>query len=468
MRLAGSDTREAASTNTVRRAAIAAAFAAGPGWAAAFGTAPTWQELLHRRLSVALTPTTLIVAGIIAAIVASRIDTKAAESTPDRSADKQSLASGAGVAAALAFIAITIAFSGDDILAALALPIVPLLSGWIVGRAARMAAAACLADVAPAALGLIAVAGFSGTGFCMHLLLVASESGLAHGAGWTAAYALIAFISLVRARQALPADSIRISLREPMHSAGAPESSAHHAALVMDAISITLGANSVLSAASLTAKSGELIALVGANGSGKSTLLRIAAGVLQADSGRVLFHSLDVSTLLPEERASAGVAFVSGARPVFPDLTVIENLRVAAYRSHITAHSFRGAAEPILELVPSLAGRRKVKAGVLSGGEQRLLALAQALFRRPAILLADELAMGLHIDARMAVFDLLRMLAEDGVAVVAADHDLPALLAHSDAACLLERGGIRVFSSPTSLLDRPDLLPAAFLGDVRS
>lgn len=96
-----------------------------------------------------------------------------------------------------------------------------------------------------------------------------------------------------------------------------------------------------------------------------------------------------------------------------------------------------------------------------------MLAVAQSLYRKPVALLADELTLGLSLDARIAVLDLLRMLADEGVAVVAVDHDLPSLLPRSDRAVLLSEGVVRSFDDPISLLDqRSELLPATFLAEV--
>jgi branched-chain amino acid transport system ATP-binding protein len=192
--------------------------------------------------------------------------------------------------------------------------------------------------------------------------------------------------------------------------------------------------------------------------------MRVAAGLVTPDAGRVTVQRDDVTTLLPEERAAAGLAFVSGARPVFPDLTVTENLRVAAFRSHLTARAFNTATASIFDVMPALARRPKARAGVLSGGEQRLLAVAQTLYRRPIVLLADELSLGLDAEARVAVIDLLRLLADEGVAVVAVDHDLVSLLPRSNRAALLADGIATIHAKPERLLSRrSDLLPATFL-----
>jgi ABC-type branched-subunit amino acid transport system ATPase component len=237
---------------------------------------------------------------------------------------------------------------------------------------------------------------------------------------------------------------------------------------LLDHLTVTFSGNVVLEDTTLVVGPGELVALCGGNGAGKSTMLRVAAGLVMPEQGRVEVNGEDITTLQPEERSAVGLAFVSGARPVFSDLTVMENLRVAAFGSHTTARSFEAASEHILDLVPAMARRRHHKAALLSGGEQRLLAIAQTLYRRPVVLLADELTLGLDAEAREGALDLLRVLADDGVGVVAVDHDLPALLGRADRAVLIAEGETHVFRRPASLLERRrDLLPAQFLAGMR-
>jgi len=270
----------------------------------------------------------------------------------------------------------------------------------------------------------------------------------------------------MRARRAMPVDLRRIELRERV-AAGV---SAHmsDAALGCRSITVRFGPNLILDGATMEIAPGELVALIGANGSGKSTLLKVAAGFVPIETGQVTVGSEDVTTLLPEERAAAGLSFVSGARPIFPDLTVMQNLRAAAYRTHKTQRAFDEAAKALLELVPTLADRRDRRAGVLSGGEQRLLAVAQSMFRRPAVLLADELTLGLDHDSRLAVMDLLAALATQGVAVVAVDHDLPSLLPRADRVALVADTAITMHDDPLDILRRrTDLLPATFLAGVQ-
>jgi branched-chain amino acid transport system ATP-binding protein len=367
----------------------------------------------------------------------------------------------------VALIGLLVAGTRDAKLAATLMPAVPLVAGWIAGQAVRLAVGACVADIASAASGIVVAGGIVGLIFAGHVALVGRGSGLPRAAGWTVAYMILAAINLVRAHRSLPADRRRVDVRATAETAAADvprPAGAVSPALVLEEIRVAFGSTEVLRGTTLAVAGGEMVALVGGNGAGKSTLLRVAAGLIVPDSGRVVVGSDVVTSLLPEERVAAGLAFVSGARPVFPDLTVLENLRVAAFRSHLTASSFNAATAAVLDLVPALALRRKAKAGVLSGGEQRLLAVAQSLYRRPVALLADELTLGLDIEARTAVLELLRLLADDGVAVVVVDHDLPSLLPRSDRAALLSGGVVHEYKHPERLLAKSgDLLPATFL-----
>jgi branched-chain amino acid transport system ATP-binding protein len=149
---------------------------------------------------------------------------------------------------------------------------------------------------------------------------------------------------------------------------------------------------------------------------------------------------------------------------VFPDLTVLENLRVGSYLSHRSRASFADATALVLELVPRLRDRLDVKAGVLSGGEQRHLAVAQTLYRRPAVLLADELALGLDAASQADVLHLLRTLADDGIGVLVVDHDLDALSRIADRTLAVDDGSVIEAEGPAATVGKGDgLAPARFL-----
>jgi ABC-type branched-subunit amino acid transport system ATPase component/ABC-type branched-subunit amino acid transport system permease subunit len=471
-RLAGSDTREAFATPAVRLAAVATALVAGTGWAAIMGAPSAWREWIE--LPSGLGPwfvSGLIFAAGAAAIIGWRqaaTSGSALGETTNPPLVEEIL--GAGSALTMVLLGVIAAITGDSVFAALSYPFMAMLAGWVAGQAARIAVSSCVKAVVPAVGGIIAAATLLGLVPSLHIAAVRNGSGLPRAGGWSAVYAALAAFVLLRAKRAATGDRSRTVVRAAAEAVQTTTSTAldgDRYALALEGVTVAFGARTILHDTDLLIEPGEFVALVGGNGAGKSTLLRVAAGFVVPDTGRVAIAGEDCTTLRPDERAAVGLAFVSGARPVFPDLTVIENLRVAAFTTHRTARSFATATAAVLDLVPALARRRDHTVGVLSGGEQRLLAVAQTLYRRPIALLADELTLGLDIEARHNVLDLLRVLADDGVAVVAVDHDLAALLPRTDRAALVADGTITDYDEPMRVFDlRADLLPATFLAGV--
>lgn len=456
-RLAGSDTREALATPTVRLTVIATVFAAGPAWAAAFGSRAAlgrWSSFPD--VAGELWLVLMIGSGLGSAMIAWSRGIA-------RSGNRSNLPPGSTALVIVAVFSIAVLLGGSNELAAWLLPFLPVITGWFLGRAARMAASACVIQVTPAAIGVVIMGAFLGLAFAGPLIAVTDGSGIRWGAAWSLGFVSFALLNMFRAHSAFSEDHFRSKARANSQLKQVAGSTVFQC----QEIEVSFGGTKVLRGANLQAAGGELVALVGANGAGKSTLLRIAAGFVGCRSGRVTVGNHDVSMLRAEERSEVGLTFVSGARPIFPDLTVLENLRVAAFQSHVNARSFASATEAIFEVAPALEARRRERAGVLSGGEQRLLAVAQTLYRRPLVILADELTLGLASEARISVLDLLRLLADDGIAVVAVDHDLPSLLPRADRAVLLSDGVADTFENPVSLLDqRSELLPATFLAQV--
>jgi branched-chain amino acid transport system ATP-binding protein len=458
-RIAGSDTREALKTPTVRAAMTAAALLAGPVLLAALGGHALIDGVYGLRPGTAPFVTLALVgAAIGGALLVWRGRTR--RPLPNTPVDLIVLAT-------LAVVGAYVAFSGDLPVAATLLPVMVVAASAVIGDLVHRAAQSVVSEVSSAAAGLVISAVVIGAVGAVHLALVAAGSGVPRAAGWSVPYLLIAARWTARTRSSVADDIQRAELRASedvlvrsvpsMDDIGDP-------ALSMRGIHVSFGGAHVLEDVDLDAYAGQVLALVGGNGAGKSTLLRVAAGFVQPDRGRVALLTEDITGLRPEERAATGIAFISGARPVFPDLTVLENLRVGAYRTHRTRASFQVATEAVLKLVPAVARRAGHRAALLSGGEQRLLAIAQTLYRRPAVLIADEVTLGLDVEARHAVLDVLRSLADDGVAVIAVDHDLPALLPRADRAVLLAAGDSLEFDDPARLLaERADLLPATFL-----
>lgn len=457
-RVAGVDTREVKASATVRAAARAAALIAGPGWAAAVAAPLYWRRWFALpQGAVAWLTVALVCAALVTGLAGWRRDPF------PRGARWRLAPVGADAVVIMMLLSITVARPRDAALIAFVLPLGPLLAGWSVGRAARLAGEACVEQVRSAASGVTITGALVGLVIALHLQMVlVGDGGVARAGLWALAYCTLSLVAFVRLGWSFGADRRRAVRR----SAPLPDEivAQRDAALTCGHITVTFGANEVLRNTTLTVAPGELVALVGGNGAGKSTLLRVAAGLLTAESGRVFVDGEDISELLPEERAAAGLAFVSGARPVFVDLSVADNLRVAAFRTHLTSRAFDTATAAVFELVPALARRKDAKAGVLSGGEQRLLAVAQTLYRRPKVLLADELSLGLDTEARTAVIELLRLLADEGVATVVVDHDLVSLLPRADRAALLVNGRVEDVVPATAILEtRSELLPATFL-----
>ena len=200
---------------------------------------------------------------------------------------------------------------------------------------------------------------------------------------------------------------------------------------------------------------GEVVAVLGANGAGKSTTIRCVSGIDRVLSGAMTLLGRDVTGASPRVRARMGLATVLDARGIFTQLTVAENLVVAGARRNF------GVGEWFPALVP-LLGRR---AGLLSGGEQTMLALARALARRPRALLVDELSTGLGPAAVAEALGLLRRMAADqGMRVLIAEQSTDLALSAADRAYVLRLGQVAAEGSARQLRDRPALLASAYLG----
>ncbi len=210
----------------------------------------------------------------------------------------------------------------------------------------------------------------------------------------------------------------------------------------------------------------EIVALLGTNGAGKTTVLRAIAGLLEPSKGHLSFIGDDLARLDASDRVRAGLVTVLGGRGIFPSLTVAENLRMATWtaRRHQKDPEFAAAAtERVLTMFPVLRDRLGQRGDLLSGGEQQMLALAQALLCRPKVLLIDELSLGLSPTVVSQRLDVLRALAASGVTVVIVEQSVNVATAISSRAIFIERGRVR-FSGPTpDLSQQPKLLRSVFL-----
>ena len=221
-------------------------------------------------------------------------------------------------------------------------------------------------------------------------------------------------------------------------------------------LDVAYGGATAVEGISLSVAPGEVLAIVGLNGAGKTSLLRALAGLEPASHGTVEIAGADVTRVLPHERARQGLAFVPGGSAVLPTLTVRENLVVAGGDED-------GIAE-VLGWFPVLSNRLDTAAGNLSGGEQQVLAVGQAVLRRPKALLVDELSLGLSPEALASVLALVEGLASQGTAVILVEQSISTAMAIADTALFLESGRVRYQGPADALREHPELFASVAFG----
>jgi ABC-type branched-subunit amino acid transport system ATPase component len=233
-------------------------------------------------------------------------------------------------------------------------------------------------------------------------------------------------------------------------------------ALAAEDVRAGYGAGDIISGVSVSVASGMVAAVIGPNGSGKSTLLKALAGMIKPSSGRVLADGRDLAGLPPEEIARAGVGYVPQVDDVFAPLTVRENLEMGGYL--LGRRELAGRIEQVAVVFPRLGHMLARRAGRLSGGERKMLALGRVLMVRPAVFLLDEPTANL---APQVAAELLtghvRALAEAGAAVLIVEQRARAVLAVSDYAYVLGGGRVLMTGTPAELSARQEFT-ASFFG----
>ena len=226
-------------------------------------------------------------------------------------------------------------------------------------------------------------------------------------------------------------------------------------------VSVARGGREVVRSVTLEIPPAEVTALLGPNGAGKSSLVLAVGGVLRPVSGHVQLGALDLTRLPPERIRQAGVAVVPEGRRLLPDLSVADNLRVATYS--LNREAAASGIEFALNLFPELKSRWEVPGRFLSGGEQQMLVLAQAMSSRPRVLLVDELSLGLAPVVVKRLVPVLAAIAEAGVGVLLIEQFAHVALSLANTAYIIEGGRIRYHGNATELRDNPDLLRSAYL-----
>jgi branched-chain amino acid transport system ATP-binding protein len=230
-------------------------------------------------------------------------------------------------------------------------------------------------------------------------------------------------------------------------------------------LSAGYGSTQVLHNVSLHVAAGQSVCLIGANGAGKTTLMRCIAGLLQPSAGRMTLADRDIAAAPTSARLGLGVALVPEGRRVFAPMTVRENLEMGAFR-RLWPRRERGVANDlamVFELFPRLRDRQKQAAGLLSGGEQQMLAIGRALMSRPRLLLMDEPSMGLAPRVIQEIYVTIRRLNAEGMSILLAEQNANMALRSAARGYVLAEGEI-VGADESSTLVRDPAVRTAYLG----
>jgi len=231
--------------------------------------------------------------------------------------------------------------------------------------------------------------------------------------------------------------------------------------LVVDDVFSGYGKSQVLHGVSLSVDEGEIVALIGANGAGKTTLLKTISGLVQTRSGTIRFQNTEIQNYSAHRIVESGVSQVAEGRAMLKRMTVLENLRIGA---HVRKDKEVGQdIDQIFSKFPVLGERHDQLAGLLSGGEQQMLAIGRALMARPRILLLDEPSLGLAPMVVTEIFRTLRALRDDETTIFLVEQNARRALQVADRGYVLERGQIALEGTGQRLLD-DETIQQTYLG----
>jgi len=224
--------------------------------------------------------------------------------------------------------------------------------------------------------------------------------------------------------------------------------------LLIEDIHTYYGESHVLQGVSLQVQAGEVVALLGRNGAGKSTTIKSIIGFQPPRQGRILFSNVDVTHLPSYRTARLGVGLVPQGRSIFPTLTVKENINLAARSTHNGGWD----VERLLETFPSLAKRLSHRGWQLSGGEQKILAIARALITNPRLLLLDEPSEGLAPLIVVEIDRVINSLRDQGLSVLLIEQNLPFATRVADRTYVMSKGCVVYDGNPNELLNNEEIL----------
>ena len=232
------------------------------------------------------------------------------------------------------------------------------------------------------------------------------------------------------------------------------------AILKINDLKVNYGGIEAVKGISFDVPKGEIITLIGANGAGKSSTLRAIAGLVKPASGSIVFNGEDITAKDPTAIVTKGITLVPEGRKIFPDLTVLENLRIGAY---LRNDDLTDDLNWVYDLFPRLKERSWQEGGTLSGGEQQMLAVGRALMSRPKVIMMAEPSLGLAPIIVRGIFDIIKEINKQGVTVLLIEQNANMALKTADLGYVMETGRITMSGSGAELLS-DEQVKKAYLG----
>lgn len=230
--------------------------------------------------------------------------------------------------------------------------------------------------------------------------------------------------------------------------------------LKIDDLYVSYGGIKAIRGISLKVPDGKIVTLIGANGAGKSTILRSVVDLVKADSGSITYNGKELLNMPSNKIIEEGITLVPEGRRVFPDLTVLENIKIGAYLRH---DNLDDDINWVYSLFPRLKERHWQLAGTLSGGEQQMLAVARALMSRPKVIMMDEPSLGLAPLVVQGIFDIIKEINKQGVTVLLIEQNANMALKIADYGYVLQTGNIIMEGTGAELLANEEVR-RAYLG----
>ena len=228
-------------------------------------------------------------------------------------------------------------------------------------------------------------------------------------------------------------------------------------------LNVRFGGIRAVDGISMNVQEGKIITLIGANGAGKSTILRSVSGIVRHTSGDILLNGESIVGLSPDKIVARGVTLVPEGRRVFPNLTVLENLKIGAY---LRKDKLSNDLEYVYSLFPRLRERHWQHAGTLSGGEQQMLAVGRALMSRPKLIMMDEPSLGLAPLVVRDIFDIIVTINKAGITVLLNEQNANLALKIADYGYVIETGRLTLTGTGDELLHN-ESVKEAYLGKAK-